>query len=104
MTERVTILSDALTLTTKDRHETYGDFVTNLKCFAELKEVYRRYAGEKYSMEHDTSMEMALGKISRIACGTLHRDNYVDAPNYIAAAYEAEQAVEKEADCRDFVA
>jgi hypothetical protein len=91
--ERVNILEDGVKLTMQDRNKTYGSFVENMKEFAEFFEAYSKGESvDSYTAEHNMAIIMALGKIARIASGSLHRDNYVDAAVYLAAAYECEVA------------
>lgn len=91
MTVRGDILRSAITATEKERQDTYGDPAANLCCAAALKATYRKFSRGKYSPEHDEAIEAALAKISRIATGIFHRDNYVDGPGYIAIAAECEE-------------
>lgn len=88
MSERIKILNEGIELTSGVRKESYGELKDNLLCCARLYEVYKDYAGEKYPLEHDEGIRMLFHKVSRIACGGYHRDNYVDSAVYIAAAGE----------------
>lgn len=86
---RVALLSEAIALTTGDRQTTYGDFVANMQHMAQLVNVQ---LGTDFDA-HDACIVMALGKLSRIRTGVTHRDNYLDAANYIAAAFEAAESM-----------
>lgn len=71
------------------RYLVYGDPQATLRCAAELKRVWRAYAGDRHAPEHDEAVELALTKLARIACGAFHEDNYTDAAAYLALACEA---------------
>lgn len=86
--ERVRVLQDGIDLTSKDRNETYGDPLVNLRLQMALWTVYKESAGEKHTFAHDAAMQHVFAKIARIACGKLHRDNYVDGGVYFSIAYE----------------
>lgn len=45
---------------------------------------------EVKSPAHNAAIVQVLTKITRIAVGTFHRDNYVDAAAYLAIAAECE--------------
>jgi hypothetical protein len=53
--------------------------------------VYKKYAGNKHTGGHDAAMFQVLCKISRIACGKLKDDNYIDLAAYAAIAYECDR-------------
>lgn len=89
-TKRGDILRQAIAITESERNTQYGDPGVNMACWAELKAVYRKYAGDKYSTEHDQAIELALLKTARIATGSFHEDNYPDGASYYAMAGEAE--------------
>lgn len=91
MTIRGNLLRQAADLTEKTREDVYGDPYINMGCASELKQVYRRYAGEKYSAAHDEAVERLLMKLARIATGDFHKDNYLDGAAYLAIAAECEQ-------------
>ena len=86
------VLSQASACTLQDRNANYGEPHHNLSCLAELKAVYKKYAGSKFSATHDTAIEHVLGKIARIAAGSgkLHLDNYIDGAAYLAIAAECQ--------------
>lgn len=94
----------------KERGSTYGEFEDNAVCTHELVEVFMSFVHknpyfQKMAQEnqealivHCEGMRLALHKISRIACGILHEDNYVDGGNYLKLAYEGAVKMFKEAD------
>ena len=83
---RVKVLKDAIKLTVGERKNTYGPFVENMRHLAAL---IQAYYGTINVSPHDAAVILALSKISRIAnSNQYHRDNYVDAANYLAAAWE----------------
>lgn len=90
MDERLEILNESIRLTSQVRGEVYGSFVDNMDLLGQFIRLYQQHAGIRYSAAHDAAIINLLGKIARVAVGNLHRDNYVDGPNYFAAAYEAE--------------
>lgn len=89
---RVDALNEAIRLTTQDRNETYGDFVTSLDLQGKIMELLYQNGLSEYTRAHNTGIYHAVTKLVRIAMGAgkLHVDNYVDAANYITAAMEAE--------------
>lgn len=84
----------AIQVTEKDREDTYGDPTITLTCAAELKAIFRKYCSNKYSIAHNEAVESALLKVARIAAGTFHEDNYIDASGYLALAGECEKRAE----------
>lgn len=89
---RCQILSTALSLTSDDRAKTYGDSDTNMQAYAELRAWWNHWRNtlQLKSDPHDAAMEMVLAKLSRIAVGIFHKDNYIDAAAYLAIAVQAE--------------
>jgi hypothetical protein len=89
---RLEILQTAISLTSSDRNETYGDCLTNHQAFGELLSWYAKWAGklDVKSEAHDAAIMQALTKIARIAVGRFHRDNYIDGAAYLAIAFECE--------------
>lgn len=86
------MLATAASLTSSDRNETYGDCLENHRAFGELIAWWDRWAGllqPKYR-SHDAAMFQHLTKLTRIAVGRFHRDNYIDGAAYLAIAYECE--------------
>lgn len=87
--ERVTILFDAAVLTMGDRQKTYGDFTDNMTFLGQgLESLFGRAVSA-----HNAALTMLVSKLSRIRAtypDSVHRDNYVDGVNYLAAAYEAD--------------
>lgn len=97
MTIRGDILRQAADLTERERDGVYGDPLRNMTCAAELKAVFRKFVGTKYSPAHNEAIEDMLDKISRVATGQYHADNYIDAVAYIAIAGEIQLNVEQAA-------
>jgi Domain of unknown function (DUF6378) len=86
-TLRGDILDKAKSLTNDVRNEIYGDPHDNLSCFAELVTAYLR--GTSMPLDaSDGAIIMCLAKISRIAVGKSHADNYFDLAAYAAIAGE----------------
>ena len=90
---RVKLLRDAERLTTQDRNNTYGNFTDNLVLQGQIMGLLLGAGLSKYTTAHNVAIGFAIGKLSRMASGTLHEDNYTDAINYIAAAFEAQKAL-----------
>ena len=87
---RIKLLKDSLQVTSSDRPSVYGPFTENMDVQGMLWRIYTAHAKGKYSAAHDAAMCNVFAKLSRVCCGKLHRDNYADMINYIAAAFEAE--------------
>lgn len=90
MSQRNEILTTANDLTHYARDAIYGDPLVGMRCAAELKAVYRRYAGAR-TIEHDEAIERVFEKLGRIATGAYQRDNYVDGAAYFGIAGECEE-------------
>lgn len=86
--ERCRILNDGAALTNGDRDDEYGPPVNNMSCAGELKAVFRKWLARDISPGELEALDMALTKLSRLACGKPKRDTYVDAATYIAIAGE----------------
>lgn len=92
---RKQVLETALTLTCGDRNVSYGKPSVNLECLGEMYGIYQKYSGKKHCKGHDAAMFQVLTKVSRVACGILKEDNYIDGAAYFAIAYEcAEDSLE----------
>ena len=89
MSTRVKMLEEAARLTAGDRDATYGDPTTQHRCMGQLMEVFDRFDVNKDSPAHRAAMFLILNKVSRIACGKLKDDNYIDGAAYFAIAGEA---------------
>ena len=97
---RQALLEDAITATTEDRNKTYGEPRYQLDFAGDLITRYRRQLSisrASYIPAHNFAIETILLKISRIACGSFHRDNYLDIAAYAAIAFEVEQLARDEA-------
>lgn len=86
--ERVKILNDGAALTNGDRDDEYGPPANNMACAGELKATFRRWLARDISPGELEALDMAMTKLSRLACGKPKRDTYVDAATYIAIAGE----------------
>lgn len=91
---RVRLLEEGAALTSGDRDEVYGDPNVNLACFDALVRVWYTYTRKNHRYPtnygaHNGAMLNVLSKISRIACGKAHEDNYRDGATYFAIAGEA---------------
>lgn len=86
--ERVRILNDGAVLTNGDRDDEYGPPADNMTCAGELKAVFRKWCKRDISPGELEALDMAMTKLSRLACGKPKRDTYVDAATYIAIAGE----------------
>lgn len=86
--ERVRILNDGAALTNGDRDDEYGPPANNMACAGELKATFRRWLARDISPGELEALDMAMTKLSRLACGKPKRDTYVDAATYIAIAGE----------------
>jgi hypothetical protein len=86
--ERVKILADGATLTNGDRDDEYGPPFNNMTCAGELKAAFRKWLARDIRPGELEAIDMALTKISRLACGKPKRDTYVDAATYMAIAGE----------------
>lgn len=92
---RQEILEKALVATMGDREKSYGSPFPNMSCAAELKNVYKKFAGNKYNAAHEQAMDMVFTKLARIATGAVgHLDSYIDASAYIAIAAECQNIAE----------
>jgi Domain of unknown function (DUF6378) len=89
MSIREKVLLTARDLTVGDRNSSYGSPTPNHNCLAELMTVYRKFSKHSQTDGHEAAMFQVLTKISRIACGSIKEDNYVDGSAYFAIAYEA---------------
>lgn len=87
---RRAILDESASLTFGQRQDQYGDFRNNMMLQGKIMRLLKDNGMNRYSDAHNTALSYAVGKIVRAATGKLHRDNYVDAINYLAAAFEAE--------------
>lgn len=86
---RSEILRTAVELIDGERDASYGDPDKQYECTAGLWEAYLRGRGMAVNITpHDALVMMGLLKVSRMACGAAHEDNYVDAAGYIALAGE----------------
>lgn len=96
---RVHCLQLAIDATGKQRNSIYGEPHNNLSCLVELKAVYKKYAGDKYSAVHDEAIGHVFGKLARIAAGNgqLHEDNYIDGAAYLAIAAECQNIEDERA-------
>jgi len=89
---REEILTLAIQQTCGVKEEIYGPPMISLKCTAALFNTYRSFTKEgipSMIRVEDVAIFNALQKISRIATGQVHIDNYVDAAAYMAIAGEA---------------
>lgn len=86
--ERVRILNDGAALTNGDRDDEYGPPANNMTCAGELKAVFRKWLARDIPPGELEALDMAMTKLSRLACGKPKRDTYVDAATYIAIAGE----------------
>lgn len=91
---RLQILSKASFLTSKDRAQTYGDSDVNMTAYGELLEWWAKWGEtlDPKSAAHTAGIIMVLAKLSRIAVGRFHDDNYIDAAAYLAIACQAEHS------------
>jgi hypothetical protein len=91
---RLQVLSTASSLTSEDRAQVYGDSDINMACYGELVKWWVRWHGllESKCVGHDAAVLMVLAKLSRVAVGRFHHDNYIDAAAYIAIAAQAEHS------------
>ena len=85
---RKKVLETALSLTCGERDSVYGPPEINMECLGELLAVYRKYAVDRHNLGHDACIFQILTKVSRIACGKLKEDNYIDGAAYFGMAYE----------------
>lgn len=85
---RVAILHEGAKLTAGDRDKEYGPPSENMACAGDLKATFRHYLARVMTSAELEAIDMALTKISRLACGKPKRDTYVDAATYIAIAGE----------------
>lgn len=69
----------------------YGDPMGNYETLGRLVQEYLHKSQGRYCIAHEAAMFMALTKIMRIACGSYHQDNYIDAVNFIAMAGSFQQ-------------
>lgn len=99
--QREALLQSALKAVTQQRNETYGEPAIQLYCAARLINMYRQAMSvnphrENYTAAHHRAVEDILQKISRIACGKPHIDNYRDIVGYAAIACELLGSVEEQ--------
>ena len=87
MSTRVDTLNEAARLTAGDRDATYGDPVVQHSCMGELMAVFDKY-NKTNNPAHRAAMFLVLNKVSRIACGKLKDDNYIDGAAYFGIAGE----------------
>lgn len=87
---RIAVLRQAKETTLGDRQDLYGDFKYNMDLQGTIMTLLMEAGLDSYNSAHNTAISYVVGKLVRIAQGKLHFDNYVDAVNYIAAAYECE--------------
>lgn len=89
---REELLQTAASLTSSDRAALYGDCLHNHQAFAELLAWWGKWGNslEDKSGSHDAAMVHVLTKITRIAVGRFHHDNYIDGAAYFAIAGECE--------------
>lgn len=80
-----------------ERQDTYGN---PENCFATIAALWNAYLGHGQSGQagghkrisgHDAAVMLSLLKVARIAHGTDHADNYVDAAGYMALAADLAQ-------------
>jgi len=104
------ILEEAIPILDQDRMDIYGDPLYGMHVCAQLNLTYARACEELnktdalFTMEHQEAMRMVLYKIARMATGKFHKDNYLDAINYLAIAHglaknfleKREETLEKE--------
>ena len=85
----------------QDRGSTYGTPLVNLSMCRKLIEEYRSqrplavYPDNRVAA-HEQAMEMVLLKISRIATGQIHIDNYDDLIGYATIAKEMAAQIKNE--------
>ena len=94
--ERKRVLQTAIDYTCNERQDAYGEPYINMGCIGEMFAVYQKYAGNKHTPGHDACILQVLTKVSRIACGKLKDDNYIDLAAYAGMAYECDMQREKE--------
>lgn len=87
MSTRVDTLNEAARLTAGDRDATYGDPVVQHSCMGELMAVFDKY-NKTSNPAHRAAMFLVLNKVSRITCGKLKDDNYIDGAAYFGIANE----------------
>lgn len=92
LSERERVLETAASLTSSDRNETYGDCLENHQAFGELLSWWDKWSGnlECKHGSHNAAIVHVLTKLTRIAVGRFHRDNYIDGAAYLAIACECE--------------
>lgn len=89
-TDKFKLLQDAVKMTEVDRKKIYGDFHNNMNIQGKIMRTLNELGMNRYSEAHNTAIGYAVGKLVRISQGQLHRDNYLDAINYIAQAYDSQ--------------
>lgn len=90
---RGALLDEAKALTLGDRNRRYGDPMDNLRRMAKIEGQLRIIEG---AQPYDMAMQMLSAKLSRIPSSPGHKDNYLDAINYLAIAWEVLQRQHKE--------
>lgn len=91
---RQQFLEQCIDLTTRDRNKTYGGTYEQHKLFGELWSLVVPHLS-KYSPSHNVAFLQVIAKISRIALGKFHLDNYLDGANYFVIAAECEETEQK---------
>lgn len=92
------VLEKAKVIMNNDRQNNYGEPENNFGVIAEYWNTYlksRGYIATDRIKPSDVSIMMGLLKTARTGSSPYHEDNYVDAVNYFAIAYEL-KLVEKE--------
>jgi len=92
MSHREALLRSCIELTCNDRNKTYGDPAVQHAVHGQLQTIYSENVPVgKYCEGHEAAMGMVLCKIARIICGVAKEDNYADAINYLAIAWECQK-------------
>lgn len=89
MNIKAEVLQKAINCVSGERCKTHGGFHEQHEFAANL---VNNYFGINLN-SHDISILMILLKLSRIKCGGLSEDHYVDIAGYSAGAYECRKAV-----------
>lgn len=95
------VLAKAEVIMNKDRQNTYGEPENNFGVIAEYWNTYLKskgYIAKNKIKPSDVSIMMGLLKTARTGSSPHHEDNYIDAVNYFAIAYEL-QITESEVKC-----
>lgn len=92
MSDRKTILENAIECVCKSRENEYGTPEDNFKIISDLWNVYLNKKCIKINnikiTPEDVAIMMALLKIARITNGNFKEDSYIDCCGYIACAGE----------------